>query len=219
MKTRIALPLLACLCGVVGSYGQGTLQITFDGPPLQPPGSDYGVISYQESGMLLTATNPATHNNTFSRSGGGISYFPDNGTAYLQRGPCTLMFSFTNDSVFGLLSVDLAEWSTDYSNEPVTVPFIGYQEGGSTITNYFTTDGIIDGTSPLADFQKFYFTNFTDLTRVEISGPTVPPDPLLSVGWSLDNLVVTIPEPTIGALLLIGVITLGSLKLRGKFTG
>ena len=122
------------------------------------------------------------------------------------------MFSFTNNSVFGLLSVDLAEYSTVFSNEPVTVPFIGYEQGGSTVTNVFTTDGIIDGTGPLADFQTFYFTNFTDLTRVEIPGPT-------SLPWSLDNLVVTIPKPTAGALLLIGVLTLGSLKLRGKFTG
>jgi hypothetical protein len=213
MKTRIALPLLACLCGAVGAYGQGTLQITFDGPPVQPPGSDYNVTSYYQSGMLFTATNPATHNNAFSRSGGGISYFPDNGTAYLQPGPSTLMFSFTNHSVFGLFSADLAEWSTDYSNEPATVPFIGYQQGGFTVTNVFTTDGIIDGTGLLADFQTFYFTNFTDLVRVEIPGP---PDPS---GWALDNLVSIVPEPTVGTLLLLGVLALGSLKLRGKFTG
>jgi hypothetical protein len=160
--------------------------------------------------MLFTATNPATHNNTFSRSGGGISYFPDNGTPYLQPGPSTLMFSFTNHSVFGLFSVDLAEWSTDYSNEPATVPFIGYKQGGFTVTNVFTTDGIIDGTGPLADFQTFSFTNFTDLVRVEIPGP---PDPS---GWALDNLVISIPEPPIGALLLVGGLLIFGLRKCGN---
>ena len=90
---------------------------------------------------------------------------------------------------------------------------------GGTITNVFTTDGIIDGTGPLADFQTFYFTNFTDLTRVEISGPTFPPDPLLDAGWSLDNLVVTIPEPTAGVLLLIGALVLGSVRFRNRRKG
>jgi hypothetical protein len=214
MKSKNVLSLLACLCGVIGSYGQGTLQITFDGPPIQSPGTARIVTNYFESGMLFTATNPITHNIYFVRNGGGDSGYPDDGTAYLQRGPSSLLLSFTNNSVFGLLSVDLAEYSTVFSNEPVTVPFIGYEQGGSTVTNVFTTDGIIDGTGPLADFQTFYFTNFAGLTRVEISGPT---DPLGGLGWSLDNLVVTIPEPTAGVLLLIGVLTLGSLKLRDKF--
>jgi hypothetical protein len=207
MKIQFHALLLAFAFTVGHCSAQGTLQITFDGPPVQPPGSDYGVIGYYESGMLFTATNPATHNNTFSRSGGGISYFPDNGTAYLQPGPSTLMFSFTNGIVFGLVSVDLAEWSTDYSNESATVLFIGYQQGGLTVTNVFTTDGIIDGTGPLADFQTFNFTNFTDLVRVEIPGP---PDPS---GWALDNLVLSIPEPTSGVLLLAGGLMLGALKL------
>src|ERR1035437_153915 len=215
MKTKIIVVLFMHLGLATAAYGQGIVQITFDGPPAQPPGSDYIVTSYYESGMLFTATNPASHNNQFSRSGGGIPYFPDDGTAYLQRGPSTLMFSFTNDSVFDLLSVDLAEWSTDYSNEPVTVSFIGYEQGGSTVTNVFTTDGNIDGTGPLADFQTFYFTNFTDLACVEIPGPTVPPNPFLS--WSLDNLVVSVPEPTGGVLLVIGGLMLGAWNLRKRW--
>jgi hypothetical protein len=197
-------------CVLVSSSGQGTLQITFDGPPIQAPGTGRIVTDYFESGMLFTATNPITHNVDFMRNGGGISGFPDDGTAYLQGGPSTLMFSFTNLFLFGLVSVDLAEYSTYFSNEPVTVPFIGYQLDGSTVTNVFTTDGIIDGTGPLADFQTFYFTNFTDLARVEIAGPT---DPLGGLGWSLDNLVISIPEPTSGVLLLAGGLMLGALKL------
>jgi len=106
----------------------------------------------------------------------------------------SLQFNFINGSAFNLFSVDLAEYSTVVP-DAVTVPFIGYREDGSTVAAYFTTDGIIDGSGPLADFQTFYFgSEFSGLTRVEI--PTW--------GWSLDNLVVAIPEPSTGLLLVAG---------------
>jgi hypothetical protein len=91
---------------------------------------------------------------------------------------------------------------TEYSTvvpDAVTVQFIGYYADGSAITTSFTTDGIIDGTGPLADFQTFNFgSGWTGLTRVEVPG----------YGWSLDNLVVAVPEPTSGALLLLGGLVL-----------
>jgi hypothetical protein len=47
----------------------------------------------------------------------------------------------------------------------------------------FITEGIIDGTGPLADFQTFCFdSRFADLVRVEI--PTY--------GWSLDDMVFSL---------------------------
>ncbi len=104
------------------------------------------------------------------------------------------MFSFTNGSAFQMVSLDLAEFSTLYQ-EPLVVRFLGYHPDGSMVTTDFITDGIIDGTGPVADFQTFYFgPEFSGLTRVEI--PTY--------GWSLDNLVVTIPEPSVGGLLFLG---------------
>jgi hypothetical protein len=133
-----------------------------------------------------------------------VSSRPDDGSAYLQStlAPAApVMFNFTNGSLFGLLSVDLAEYSTVVPNA-VTVQFIGYHRDSSTVTTSFTTDGIIDGTGPMADFQTFNFTGFTDLARVEI--PTF--------GWSLDNLVVSVPEPPIGALLLVGGLLIFGLR-------
>jgi len=63
-----------------------------------------------------------------------------------------------------------------------------------------TTDGIIDGTGPLADFQTFHFgSGFTSLDRVEI--PTY--------GWSLDNLIVAVPEPSVLGLFAFGALLLG----------
>jgi len=124
---------------------------------------------------------------------------PDNGSAYLQAGSgSTLKFSFLNGSVFDLLSVDLAEYSTVVP-DAVTVRFVGYRQDGSTVMADFITDGIIDGTAPQADFQTFNFgTQFSQLTRVEI-----PTD-----GWSLDKLVVSVPEPGSEALLVLGIAAL-----------
>ena len=107
------------------------------------------------------------------------------------------MFSFTNGSVFNLVSVDLAEYSTVVP-DAVTVRFVGYRLDGSMVVTYFTTDGII--ASRTSDFQTFYFgSEFSSLTRVEI--PTY--------GWSLDNLYVSVPEPGTGALMVLGAALLG----------
>lgn len=105
------------------------------------------------------------------------------------------MFGLDDGSEFSLVSVDLAEWSTGYP-EPVSVRFLGYKSDGSTVTAHLVTDGIIDGTGPLADFETLYFdSRFTGLTRVEIPTTT----------WHLDNLVITVPEPSVGSLVLLGL--------------
>ena len=132
---------------------------------------------------------------------------PDNRTTYLQAlFESTLTFSLIDGSPFSLDSVDLAEYSTVVSNA-ARVHFIGYRFDGSVVTTDFITDGIIDGTGPLADFQTFKFDDrFTGLTRVEI--PTF--------GWSLDNLMVSVPEPSTWGLLLVGGLCLGALKFRQR---
>jgi hypothetical protein len=197
--------LVSLLLTVTSVLGQGTLEpllITFDGLPEQPPGTGRLVQLYDESGMQFT---PNGLGDSFVRSGGGISFYPENGTAYLQAGlGSTLMFSFTNGSFFDLVSVDLAEYSTVVPDAR-TVPFIGYRPDGSIVSTSFTTDGIIDGTGPVADFQTFYFgPEFSGLSRVEI--PTY--------GWSLDNLFVSVPEPSSFALLLAGGVMVCALRRR-----
>ena len=147
--------------------------------------------------------------NGFGRIGSSPdSRRPDNGSAYLQAllGD-SLVFSFSKGDLFDLLSVDLAEYSTVVP-DAATVRFIGYRPDGSTVTRNLTTDGIIDGTGPLADFQTFAFTGFTGFTglsRVEVPG----------FGWSLDNLRVTpVPEPATGALLLAGGVAVWLGRVR-----
>lgn len=186
------IPATASRCA-----GQGTLHFTFDGPPLQPPETAYTVTSYYESGMYFRGIGYG-----FSRVGEGRSTRPQNGSAYVAATlGDSLEFSFTNGSVFSLASVDLAEYSTVVP-DAVTVRFVGYRPDGSVIATDLTTDGIIDGTGPLADFQTFQFgSQWNGLTRVEI--PTY--------GWSLDNLVVSIPEPGTGALIILGA-AVGALR-------
>ena len=183
------------------SYGHGALHITFDGSLMIPAGAAYSVTDYYESDMVFkplafsfgrVAVNPA-------------SFRPDNGTAYLQAALTqSLMFSFTNGSLFQLVSVDLAEYSTVLP-DAVTVHFVGYRADGSIVTTDLTTDGIIDGTGPLADFETFHFgPEFSSLARVEIP----------SWGWSLDNLYVSVPEPETWSLLMTGGYLLTASRRR-----
>ena len=188
---------------------QQSFDITFDEYPFQPRGTSYYVREYSEFPLWFRPLGVVGPGNGFSHRGGGLWGFPENGTAYLAAAfGDSLAFSFVDNvccfdsTTFNLVSVDLAEYSTVVPNA-VTVPFIGYRDDGSTVTTSFTTDGIIDGTGPLADFQTFYFgPEFSGLTRVEI--PTY--------GWSLDNLVIAIPEPSTGLLLVAGGVAFWSLR-------
>lgn len=208
MKTLLFYPmsvaryyagLLLVASSLVPCSGQGT--ITFDGLPLQPPGTSFTVQQYFESGVWFA---PIAGSVGFGRRGSNPrDGWPDNGSAYAQAGlGDSLMFGLDDGSSFRLLSVDLAEFSILYA-EAVMVRFTGYFADGSSVTTDLVTDGIIDGTGPLADFQTFYFgPEFSNLMRVEI--PTF--------GWSLDNLVIAIPEPGSGALLLVGGLVCWALR-------
>jgi hypothetical protein len=87
--------------------------------------------------------------------------------------------------------VDLAGYSSVLPD--FAVDFVGYHPDGSTVTNTFLGSGIA--------FRTFGFgPEFSNLSRVEIP----------SISWSLDNLVVAVPEPGVlplavfvGALLAV----------------
>ena len=171
--------------------------------------------SYAEAGVLFTSF-PLSG---FGRVGSNPPPpLPDNGTAYLDAAlGDSLICRFTNGSLFGLRSVDLAEYSTVVP-EAFTVHFIGYRLDGSTVTQDFTPDGIIDGTGPIQDFQTFHFgPEFSGLSRVEI--PTF--------GWSLDNLVlevvsepriVTIQSPAHGSIFAPGALVALSASVTNVAT-
>jgi len=186
----------AVLCLVFSparSSAQGTLSVArFDGTPT---GTDTGVTSYYEAGMTFRPIPPAAY---FGRMGGGRVEFPENGSAYLILGAFDSLSGTCDGTVrFGLTSVDLSEFSIIYP-VPRNVQFIGYRSDGTVVTTEFTTDGIIDGTGPLADFQTFYFDQrFSDLVKFEAPSTT----------YALDNLVFRygVPEPSACTLFLVGI--------------
>jgi hypothetical protein len=200
MISRSSLILLPMLLMRVSCIAQGTFQIAFDGYPYQAPGTSHAVTNYTESGMSFQPMPGAfALGRVGSDDGSGFprSGLPDDGSTFLDAAlGGSVMLRFVNDTLFNLVSVDLAEYSIAFQTS-ATIHLVGYRQDGSTVTTVFTTDGIIDGTGPLPDFQTFYFNqDWSGLTRVEI--PTS--------GWSLDNLVVSVPEPSIGALLALGAL-------------
>ena len=149
---------------------QDTITITFDPPSL--PGGGRLLQTYSESGVTFTGLLE----KPFGHEDSGYPVFPDNGTAYLQvmRNYCSFSLS---SGPLQLNFVDLAEYSVVIAS-PQTITFTGHIVGGGTVSTNFVTDGIIDGTGPLTDFQTFYFdSRFTDLTSVD-----------MSAGFSMDNL-------------------------------
>lgn len=194
---RILISMVRLSFGLVmplHGFAQGTFQwtVTFDGPPYIDPTHDIAITYYYEQGMTFRPIGTGQ----FGRSGGGIPQRPYNGTAFLVAAYTDSLSVTGTPSLFGLVSVDLAEYSTVVPYA-VTVRFVGYRYNGSVIVTNFTTDGIIDGMGPLVDFETFYFSpEWSGLTRVEI--PTY--------GWCLDNLRVFVPEPNIGSLLVLAAV-------------
>ena len=114
---------LSWLCIAAQGLAQAPLQITFDGFPVQAPGTGAFVQQYYEAGMWFRPLGVVGPGNGFVRQGGAFALAPENGSAYLQAGlGNSLMFSFLNASLFNLVSVDLAEYGTGTPNA-VTVPF------------------------------------------------------------------------------------------------
>jgi hypothetical protein len=180
--------------------GEGPITITFDGPPLLAPGAGRIEGLYTEGGMFFT------QHSGFGRQNSGREEWPDNGSMYLLSDNylVPVVAASTDYSLFGLVSLELAEWNTAYP-DAVTVHFIGYRPDGSTVVADRTSDGIIDGTGPLADFQTFYFEGFTGLSRLEMLG-----------SFSLDNMTVVIPEPTGVALLALGALLACAARLAKR---
>src|SRR5436190_21067086 len=77
---------------------QQLFEITFDEYPPQPPGTSYYVREYSEFPMWFRPLGVVGPGNGFSRRGGGLSGFPENGTAYLAAAVGdSLAFSFVDN--------------------------------------------------------------------------------------------------------------------------
>jgi hypothetical protein len=79
---RISAAIATLLCSLYSGISQGTFTVNFDGLPLRPPGTQDSARYYEESGVWFRPM-PGTYFDSFTRNGGGIVGYPDNGTAYL----------------------------------------------------------------------------------------------------------------------------------------
>ena len=161
------------------------------------------VQEYRESGMWFRPIGEP-YPGIGRRGSATLEGYPRNGTSYIQTlAGQSLVFSFLDNSLFDLQAMDLAEYSTVIGI--ASVRMIGYRPDGSSVTTVLVTDGIIDGSGPLQDFETFLFgPEWSGLSRVEMPYP----------GCSLDNLVVAIPEPGTGALILTGIAALCLRRLK-----
>jgi hypothetical protein len=145
----------------------------------------------------------------FGISDGGLSNWPDNGSAYLSN-PSGLRFSFVNGALFNFNRFDVAEYSGVFAF-PQFVDLWGHKADGSVVEFEFYTDGIFDGTGPLPDFQRIELpASFTDLSWVEFhflgndSGIIAIDNVSLSV----------IPEPSSLWLIIVGAVLMLSRRTR-----
>lgn len=178
------------------SFGQGTLRINFDGPPPQPPGTAYAVSNYIESSFYVAPSFPPGPGVSFiRRNGGGTPEVPDNGTPYVQVDAFGLSIEHILGETFGVTAVQLAAYSVNLPS--YSMSFIGYVQGGGTVTNTFSGNGI--------NFSTHNFgPEFNSIFRL-----------IVSDYGSMDNLDLNIPEPQTGLLLLTATVLLRRFKRKG----
>ncbi|HVE17384.1 MAG TPA: hypothetical protein VNB29_11650 [Chthoniobacterales bacterium] len=155
----------------------------FDGAPTQPVGTATTINKYEESGFIFKPLGEIATQPPYDlvRRGGGSAFYPENSSNYLQllSGDSLEVYGKAGEH-FRPISVDLAEYSTVYA-VPTTIGFRGIKANGDVVEAQFVTDGQIDGTGSLVDFQTFTFPEtFTDLVRIEATTDR----------FSLDNLVI-----------------------------
>jgi len=168
---------LVLFCLLARCLGQGTLTITFDNPP-QPPGTYTIIGEYSESGMLFAGPP-----YTMLLIGSGLAGDPNDGTTYLGTSlNTTVTVNSLSGVPFGLIAFDVAQFSGLFT--PPTLQVVGFQQGGTTVTNNFS--------NITTSFQTLQLgSGFVNLNTVDLTG-----------GFAFDNVVVTIPEPSTAALML-----------------
>jgi hypothetical protein len=127
--------------------------------------------------------------------GASSTGFPNNGTLYARPLAADFTVRHREGLPFTILALDLSEYSTVYAN-PLTVVFTGHKVDGSTVTQSFRTDGIIDGTGPLEDFQTFTFdSSFTNLTKVVANTSLLMADNIAVIVEGQETTPPAPPEP------------------------
>jgi hypothetical protein len=198
LSFRLAL-LSALMVGTIAVNGQGT--INFDAH------NNWVGTHYVESGVLFQVVLPNGGTYDYMGITYGADNTPRNGTPFMEwfrqnNAYDYVSLSLSSGSLFGLTSVQLAD-PQNPSLSPVSISFIGYPAIGSNATNTFTTPG--PGPSTFATYT-FNAQFSSGLSRVDILAPR----------WAMDNLVFTVPEPSAGSLLLVGLLALSWRTVRKR---
>jgi hypothetical protein len=206
MKTRrthfwSSLLVLSATLASTTIKGQGT--INFDAHP------NWIGTYYVESEMTFQLFVPQGASSDYMGIVPPFTYqgVPQNNTSFMwwfrQNNPYNYVsLSLTDGSLFGLASVDLAD-PVSPSLSPVAISFIGHLAGGSTMTNTFTTPGNGATTFEAYTFNPEFASQV--FTHVDIFAPK----------WAMDNLVFTVPEPSLFALFGLGALALVGRRLLG----
>jgi len=178
-------------------FAQGTLTITFDDAPIPPP-DGLAVKNYSESGMYFYPT-------VLFDGSGGLAFInpppgsdPNDGTSYLQGvGPGTdsITAASASGALFGVSSIDLAGMSSTFPNFAIE---FGGRIGADVIGAKFSGTEI--------SFQTFQFGPEWSSGLSEFWWSSTG-------SWSVDNLVVIVPEPNPGILFALGALII-CLKRR-----
>jgi hypothetical protein len=195
------------LTNTTAVQGQGT--VTFNNPWLPSGISDFSLAYFDGISFRVNPYPPQPHDNVVLVGAASLAGHPNNGTPHVEftdtlgipqymvfswTNAASLGRSFTNGAPFGLVSVDLAD-PVAPSLSPVSITFNGFRSDGSIVSQTFTTPG-----GSATTFQTYSFgPDFANgLVRVEIP----------SGAWAMDN-ILWVPEPGVGGLVLLGLLTVG----------
>jgi hypothetical protein len=172
--------------------------INFDSPFY--PGVSERTETYLEDGVKFSGA--------FAHTDTGFLDNPDNGSAFIQyRDYSSVNFGMANNSLFDLVSIDLAELDFDKAI-PTTVTFMAQRPGSVMVSTSFTTDGLLGAGS---DFETFFFGDaFRGVEYVYIADG--------SDLFSFDNInITTVPLPAASWLFLSGLMGVFGCFHRKKF--
>jgi hypothetical protein len=118
-----------------------------------------------------------------------------------------LLVRHVNGKTFTPLTIDLGEYYST-SNTDQEILFIGYKQGGETVSTGFQLDLIADGVGGADDFQTFTFPpEFADIVRLEVP----------NTKWRFDNLTFsTVIPPALPADQRLGPAFASAIELYSK---